>query len=248
MPSGGRESWGRKISCALGNSSQVGPRGKAGTERAENRTRCTSQPINSPRTVALARWQAWEPGETHRNPIPQRAGRDNEASTAYKPLQVTQSFQRRGRAWGLERRPHKPCSTEGSRGAETRAHGPLRRGQDQGAEGSAHKSVDFRDEEGRVRRQGKIHASPYLVSVSLQWRAGPGDRGLAKIPGTSRGLAAVRICWVGHFDEAVEVYVSKNAKLRTAQRHTEPISSVQSLSHVWLWPREPQHARTPRPP
>ena len=44
------------------------------------------------------------------------------------------------------------------------------------------------------------------------------------IPGTSRGLTALQLCWKSHFEAAMEIDLSNTGKARrTAQSHTEPI-------------------------
>ena len=102
---------------------------------------------------------------------------------------------------------------------------------------------------GRSRR---IHTGTYLASFSQQRRAGWGTEAQAMIPRTSRGLAALQLCWEGHFEAAVEIEVPNTAKAKTtAQRHAEPISSVQFSSVAQscdsLRPHELQHARPPCP-
>ena len=72
--------------------------------------------------------------------------------------------------------------------------------------------------------QEKINTSPYLASFSLQCRAAQGGTEVPeKISRTSRGLVAVKICWEGHFDNAVKIDVSNIAKAkRTVKRQVEP--------------------------
>ena len=44
------------------------------------------------------------------------------------------------------------------------------------------------------------------------------------IPGTSRGLTALQLCWKSHFEAAMEIDLPNTEKARrTAQSHTEPI-------------------------
>ena len=76
----------------------------------------------------------------------------------------------------------------------------------------------------------KIHPRPYLAGFSLQGRT----EAPVMIPETSGGLAAVKICWEGHFEVATEIDVSNTAKTRrTTQRHTEPIDTRKPTIGHW---------------
>lgn len=118
----------------LGELRNLGKLGKAGP-RGQKTEKAALQPINSPRTMALARWQEMgnqeKPTET---PFHRGRAWDNERGTAYKPLFRNTDLPHRGRAWGLER-THRPCSTEGGPGELKQAHERLANdagGQDQG--------------------------------------------------------------------------------------------------------------------
>ena len=73
---------------------------------------------------------------------------------------------------------------------------------------------------------------PHTPALGKRQPARQGGEARARIPGTSRELAAVKIGGEGHFEAAAEIDVFNTAK---ARRHFEPISSVQSLSRVRLF-------------
>ena len=150
-----------------------------------------------------------------------------------------------GQTQGAERRTHKPHGIEGGPAEARQVHtspsmqraGPRSWGKYTQAPWCAHKPWDI--ECGPVsQNKGKQMQKPCntqhkLVGLReaharLWCSAGwdPETEALAKIPGTGRGLVALKICWEGHFDMAAEIDMSKNAKARrTAQRHTEPIDT-----------------------
>ena len=135
----------------------------------------------------------------------------------------TQALRHRGQTWWAETSEHKEHNAEcGLREPRQVYTSPTKQRVTSGAWGkptqvSAKQSAQFGSRE-------KIHIRPHLSSFVLQCSAGQdwGTEAPAKIPGTSRGLAAMKICWEG-FDTAVEIDVCNTAKARrTAQRHTGP--------------------------
>ena len=90
------------------------------------------------------------------------------------------------------------------------------RGWTQGAKGSPYKSPRYI---GHNKRS--TQAPTYEAFISSAGR----DRGTeapAMIPGTSRGLAAVKICWQGNFETAVEIDVSNAEYIMRNAGQEEP--------------------------
>ena len=183
--------------------------GKAGTERAENRESCTSQPINSSRTVALTRWRALGTERSPQKPSSAEGGSrvPREAFTQTSAVRTNHAAQ-----------------TVGPQNEKKSAQASRHKGRAQGAEGSPIQVSEM--QKAGLMSWEKIQTSPYLASLSLQCRPGQWTEALAYIQWTSKGLAAVKIRWEGHFDTAAEIDVFNTAKVRrTAQRHTEPIDT-----------------------
>ena len=85
--------------------------GRAGTQRAENRESCTSQPISSSQTMTPTRWQAWRTQKSTQKPHSAERGAHKPRNTEDE-LRVlreihTSLHNTEGRAGELRKDPHK---------------------------------------------------------------------------------------------------------------------------------------------
>ena len=84
---------------------------KAGTQRAENRESCTSQPISSSQTTAPTRWQAWRTQKSTQQPhgAERRAHKPHNTEDELRVLRETHTslHDTEGRAGELRKDQHK---------------------------------------------------------------------------------------------------------------------------------------------
>ena len=149
--------------------------------------------------------------QVHKNLTTQRVDRES-------PKKPTLDAGRRGQARGAETSAHKPRDAE---------EGPQK--PRQAPQAPRHREEGQPTQVSTTQRAGR---DPHTPALGKLQPARQGGEARARIPGTSRELAAVKIGGEGHFEAAAEIDVFNTAK---ARRHFEPISSVQWLSRVRLF-------------
>ena len=136
---------------------------KAGTQRAENRESCTSQPISSSHTVALTRWRAWGTERSPQKPSSAEGGSrvPREACTQTSAVHTNHAAQ-----------------TVGPQNQKKSTQASQHKGQAQGAEGSPIQVSEM--QRAGLTSQEKIQTSPLPSKLrpTVQGRIGDRSTGL----------------------------------------------------------------------